>query len=418
MRRLFRLTIVLAAIVIFSGSFISAAQAQISDVPFQKAVQLEKEGKKSEALDEYSQIVRENRGKNSELVAEALYRGGLFARDRYGGTLSEKHQAEEVAWQMWKQLRDEYSDTEAYKKISEPRSDAPEGLLAALEQQIDRRNSADWKYQMIHALVLLCGNNPSYSYGLALILLALLVKAILFPLTKKQYAAMRGMQKMQPLVKAVQDKYKGDRTRAAEMQREIMDLYKKHGVNPFSSCLPTLLQLPFLILVFTAIRLYEFAFAKGHFLWIGSSLSEHSPIFMGSAVFARNLSLPDLPLLTIYALTNYVTMKMTPATDPQQQQQQNMMAVMTTGLFFFMFLSYKWSSAFVLYWLALNLLSIWQQYEYIYKPHKRGEIEIPVPSPSAGVQVSSNGARNASVSEKSLPAPSQPVRVRPRKKKR
>src|SRR5205814_953282 len=148
--------------------------------------------------------------------------------------------------------------------------------------RIDRRNRTDWKYQIIDNLVKLTGSS-SYSYGFALIILAVMVKLILFPLTRKQYSAPREMQRMQPLIKDLQKKYKG-----AELSAKQMELYKEHNVNPFAGCVPTLFQLPFLILIFTAIREYEFRFAEGHFLWIGTGLAAANPSFL-----APNLAMPD-----------------------------------------------------------------------------------------------------------------------------
>ncbi len=375
---------------------------------FAKAELLKKLRSQQEALNEYAQIVKENRGKDAQNAAEALYRGGLYASSPdFPGTITQKNHGLDTAYQLWRQLRDEYPDTPAARKI-----EGPNGPMQALMDRIDRRNSADWKYQIIDFLVRLTGKQPAYSYAGALILLAIIVKFLMLPLTKKQYASMREMQRMQPLVKELGKKYKG-----AELNQKTMELYKEHKVNPFAGCFTGILQVPFLILIFNAIREYEIAFAKGKFLWIGSSMAADSMPVMGQPLLGLNLASPDVPLLAIYVITNYVTMRMTPASDPQQQQQQNTMALFTSLLFFWMFLSYKWSSAFVLYWLALNLLSIWQQYEMIYKPTKlaaaaagAGAPSVPVaPIPSQQAPQPATPAMNPS---------STPTRVRPRKKKR
>ena len=99
--------------------------------------------------------------------------------------------------------------------------------------------------------------------------------------------AQREMQQLQPALKELQKSHKG-----AELSQKQMALYKEHGVNPFGGCIPTLFQLPFLIFIFTAIREYEPAFAKGTFLWVGSPLAAKYPHFFGG-----NLALPDVPLL-------------------------------------------------------------------------------------------------------------------------
>jgi YidC/Oxa1 family membrane protein insertase len=324
------------------------------------------------------------------------------------------------AYQFWRQLKDEYPATRSARRIlsASPSSSErgpmgapePSSPMQVLMDRIDTRNSADWKYQIIDVLVRSTGRNPAYSYALALILLAVLVKIILLPLTRKQYASMREMQRMQPLVKELQKKFKG-----AELNQKTMELYKQHKVNPFAGCFTGILQIPFLILIFNAIREYEIAFARGSFLWIGSPLAHSGADIMGQRVFGLNLASPDIPLLALYVVTNYVTMRMTPATDPQQQQQQNTMALMTSVLFFWMFLMYKWSSAFVLYWLALNGLSIWQQYHMIYKPHKAAVSAGPTLAPA----LSDAGGKPAPAVATPGPTSSgTPAKIRPRRKKR
>lgn len=411
MHFLFRLTIVLGAIVIFSD-IPTSAHAQEMEQVFARAIQLEKEGKKQEVLNAYETIFRNNRN-NPEIAAEALYRGGLYAAYRSGTTEDEKKHGKRMAVQhWWHQLLHDYPNTRAAAELTKPTRDRPRGQLAAVEDELDRLNSSGWKYQVIDFLVRITGKHPAYSYALALILLAVIVKLLLLPLTKKQYMAMREMQRMQPLVKQLQEKYKG-----AELQQKMMELYKEHGVNPFASCLPTLFMMPFLILVFQAIQEYEFAFSHGHFLWIGSSLAEQYKFI------APNLRRPDVPLLIIYVLTNYITMRMTPTTDPQQQQQQNTMAILMSGLFFYMFLTQGWSSAFTLYWLALNVISIWQQYVYVFKPakmqHQDSKALTTSQEPTRSVEVMSrNGAGAAGQESKSIAPVNPPARVRPRKKNR
>ncbi len=370
---------------------------------------LEKVARPHDVLAEYNRIERENAGKSPELAAQALYHGGLFARDHNGSTPDEKRLGADQAWLLWKKLRDEHPKTRAYSEMMAPTATMQSGQLAGLESSIDLHNSKDWKYKIIGSLVALTGSTPAFSYGLALILIAVLVKIIVLPLTKKQYAGMREMQRMQPLMVSLKQKYKGQ-----ELSAKTMELYKEHGVNPFASCLPTLVQIPFLIGVYTAIREYEIAFGKGHFLWIGSGIAEGSPVFMGAPIIAKNLAHPDLLLLILYMVTQYITMRMTPSADPAQEQQQKTMALMTSGLFFWMFLSYKWSSAFVLYWFVLNLLTIWQQWTYVYKPFKVSQANGGTP-PTTGSGAVKNGAGAATVN--AIPI-AVPTRVRPRKKKK
>jgi len=283
----------------------------------QHANELEKAGKVQDALSIYTMIVRENQRSNPDIAANALYEGGKFASDpvRYGKTEDLRNQGQDMAVQMWKQLRDDFPS----KASSLLLIGLPGDKFVDLANQITLRNSSQVGFKVIDSFVTLTGKNPSFSYALALILIAIVVRVILFPITKKQYAAQREMQRMQPLIKELQAKYKGREAESrVEMNEKMMALYKEHNVNPFASCMPSLIQLPFLIMVFGAIRQYEFAFSAGKFLWIGSPLARQFP-----GIIAANLASPDVPLLVIYVLSNYITMRMTPATDPQQQQQQS-----------------------------------------------------------------------------------------------
>ena len=122
--------------------------------------------------------------------------------------------------------------------------------------------------------------------------------------------------RMQPMVKALQDKYKdAPPEKRMEMNQKVMELYKKHGVNPFAGCLPMLVMLPFFFLVFTMIQLYELAFEKGKFAQVGSPLSIRTQVDGTQHLRARPRC-SDVPLLALYAISNYVTMRLTPATDP------------------------------------------------------------------------------------------------------
>lgn len=93
------------------------------------------------------------------------------------------------------------------------------------------------------------------SYGAAIIMLTLIIKLVLAPLTAKQIRSMEGMQTLQPKIKELQKKYKGNQKK---MQEEMTKLYREMGVNPLSGCLPILIQMPFLIAIFYALREYPY----------------------------------------------------------------------------------------------------------------------------------------------------------------
>jgi len=440
-----RRTLITASLLAAVAALLTGCGPRVSGPhTFQYAKQLEQQGRYTQSIQVYDAIVHDNSQGNQLLSAAALYEAGAYADDpvRYGKTESLRNDGQTIAWQHWKQLRDEFptigqwpygmtaEDTQKWDRLRATNPGLPQqpdflgkgfAKLLAVGNEMDRRNSSDIKYKIIDALVAATGRKPAFSYAFALIFLGVGVKLLLLPISMKQYKSQREMQQLMPAIKELQDKYKG-----TERSQKQMELYKEHGVNPFAGCLPMLLTLPFFFLIYAGVRLYEPAFYQGTFLWIGSSLSKQYP-----QIFAGNLALPDIPLLVMYTITNFVVMRMSPAPNPEQQQQQNSMAFMTSILFFFMFLNNRWSSAFVLYWLALNAFSIWQTYTYVYKPHRERTRDSVVnvtstPEPtkngtgggSSKETVRDDGQQSKSPASKPGGAASQPARVRPRKKKR
>jgi YidC/Oxa1 family membrane protein insertase len=431
-----RLSLLLAALVLMSGLAIRPAQAQSPnpkyDPVFARAKSLEANDP-DKALDEYARVKNDNTGKDKdkELAADALLRAALFASDpaRYGtadqvpatgagkAEAMQKMQAqgEIKAHEAYKQLldTDQFADTSAARYAQEAH------LREQLEQRIDKRNSQYLSYKIVDSLVKMTGNLPWFSYWFALVLIAVVVKAITMPLTLRMYRSQREMQRIQPILKEIQEKYKGK----PELNEKIMAAYKEHGVNPFASCLPMLVQLPFLWWIYSAIRLYEFHFQNGRFLWIGSALSHQYPHILGI-----NLGHFDMVLLVIYAASNYLTMKLTPATDPQAAQQQKSMSIMMTIFLFWMFTQYRWSAAFTFYWLVLNIFSAWQQYTYIYKPNKaRLSGGSDAPSGGAGESVVRPGSTSPALGGNGNLPPARPttpipggnaMRPRPRRPRR
>ena len=103
-----------------------------------------------------------------------------------------------------------------------------------------------WVEQLLRILY-----GVTHNYGLAIILLTILIRIVLYPLMKKQMVSMQETQKIQPLMQEIQKKYKDDKER---LNQEVMRLYKEHGVNPMGGCLPLLIQMPILILFFRVLR--------------------------------------------------------------------------------------------------------------------------------------------------------------------
>lgn len=194
------------------------------------------------------------------------------------------------------------------------------------------------------------------NYGVSILLLAALIKLALYIPTHQQYKAMKDMQAIQPEMKKIQDRYKSD---PQKMNTEMMLLYKKHKVNPLGGCLPLVIQMPILWGIWKTITSYQAVFGKAYFLWIGTPLSYKYP-----AIFAKNLAGHDLPLLLFYGFSMYLTQKTsttTASTDPATAKTQQMMSTFMPIFFTYMMWQWKFPCALILYWLAFNILSIFQQ---------------------------------------------------------
>ncbi len=193
------------------------------------------------------------------------------------------------------------------------------------------------------------------NYGVAIILLTLLVRILFWPLTHKSTESMQRMKEIQPEIKALQEKYKGN---PQKLQQETMKLYKEKKVNPMGGCLPMFVQIPVFIALYTVLRnAIELRYAG--FLWI-ADLSTAENLFAG----AFKIPIIGWDALNILPLLMSASMiwqqKLTPqaATTPEQIQQQKMMTFMMPLMMLFFF--YTMPSGLVLYWTTSNLLMIAQ----------------------------------------------------------
>lgn len=197
-------------------------------------------------------------------------------------------------------------------------------------------------------------------WAIALILVALLVKLVTYPLNATQMRSMRAMQELQPQLKELQEKYKGNRE---EMAAKQMELYKEHGVSPFGGCLPLLIQLPILFGLFRAIQILgdDGTMAGERFFWVPDlSLCEPSPLCPDSPD-GMVLGFMAIPILVItMAATQFLYQRfMTPpSTDPQQQAMQSVFKWMPL---FFAFLFARFSAGLVLYYTTFNIANLGQQ---------------------------------------------------------
>ena len=403
---------------------------------FEDAKKLEAAGKPDEAYEEYVEV-KNSAGPDREKAAQALLLSADLASDGrrccvYGGKRpGDPDASAEVRQQLTeKQTQGEIKAHEALKELLKdfPGTKAAEEaktkhLQEDLEVRIDTRNKTQLSYKMIDALVAMTGRQKGFSYWFALMLIAVIVKGVTLPLTLKMYKSQRDMQRLQPAVKAMQEKHKDE---PQEAQKRVMEFYKEHNVNPFSSCVPMLIQFPFMIWIYNTIRLYEFHFSQGTFMWVNPASAHWANPRMGHLVpdaIAANLGMFDLPLLIIYTASMYLTMKLTPATDPQAAQQQKSMSIITTGMMFYFFIKYRWSAAFVFYWLILNILSAAQSYYFVYMPNKNNPVvPIVLPEDKSGKGGQGNGTGAKSTGAKSAPlaasASDGPNPTRPRRPRR
>jgi len=198
------------------------------------------------------------------------------------------------------------------------------------------------------------------NYGVAIILLTLIVKIVFWPVTHKGTESMRRMAAVQPEMTHIREKYKDN---PQKMQQAMMALYKEHKINPIGGCLPMLVQIPVFFALFVVLRIaIELRFAD--FLWIHDLSAPERILEFGFAIPLLGWdALNILPLLM--TITMIIQQKMTPtAGDPQQQKI--MMIMMPAMMLFFL---YNFASGLALYWTTQNFLMIVQQ--LIYKQRKK-----------------------------------------------
>jgi YidC/Oxa1 family membrane protein insertase len=195
------------------------------------------------------------------------------------------------------------------------------------------------------------------NWGVAVICLSLLLNVILFPLTYKSFKSMQAMQALQPHIVKLKDEHKDN---PQKMNKEMMELYKKHKVNPFGGCLPILLQMPIFIALYQALsRAIELKDAS--FLWI-KDLSLPDAVNLPVVLPIIGNSVNILPLLMVLAMViqqKLSSSTMSMAQTPEQAQQQRMMMVIMPVMFGFIF--YNMPSGLVLYWLTNTVLMAVEQ---------------------------------------------------------
>jgi YidC/Oxa1 family membrane protein insertase len=209
----------------------------------------------------------------------------------------------------------------------------------------------DWLYRLI-------GN-----FGVAIIILTLIIRGAMFPIAQKQFASMAKMRKIQPKMKAIQERYKDDKPR---QQQEIMALYKAEGANPVAGCLPTLLQVPVFYALYKVLRLSIEMRHQPFALWI-KDLSAPDPLTPVNLFGLLHFTPPHVVAIGVVPILLGISMffqfRMNPAPmDPAQKQVFGIMP------WIMMFVMAPYAVGLQLYWITSNCLTILQQ-QLLYARH-------------------------------------------------
>lgn len=213
-------------------------------------------------------------------------------------------------------------------------------------------------FALLHWLFTQIGN-----FGLAIICLTFVVRALMFPIAQKQFASMAAMRAIQPKMKALQDKHKDDKPK---LQQELMDLYKKEKVNPFSGCLPIFLQIPIFFALYKVLQLTIEMRHQPFVLWI-KDLSAPDPLHIlnlfGLLPFTPPGFLSIGVLAIILGITMWLQFRLNPA--PMDETQKQIFAIMPWMM---MFVMAPFAAGLLIYWCTSNLLTIAQQ-SWLYSRH-------------------------------------------------
>lgn len=213
---------------------------------------------------------------------------------------------------------------------------------------------------------------PGHDVGVAIVLLTILIKLILYPFSLQAIRAQKSLAELQPKIEELKVKYKDKKE---EMSKAMMDLYKEHKVNPLSSCLPILIQLPFLIAVYQVFihglssqgleNLYSFVANPGHINAVSFGILD--------------LSKPNIILAILAGAAQFWQAKMMPRQKPPQKvtgsKDEGMAAMMNKQMLYFMpaitvFIGATLPGGLTFYWFLTTLLTVFQQHFYLKKDKK------------------------------------------------
>ncbi|MDC8755692.1 membrane protein insertase YidC [Erythrobacter sp. sf7] len=212
-----------------------------------------------------------------------------------------------------------------------------------------------WLLRILNGLV---GN-----FGVAIILLTVIIRGLMFPIAQKQFASMAAMKALQPKMKSIQERFKDDKQR---QQQEIMKLYKDEKVNPLAGCLPLVIQIPIFFALYKVLVLAIEMRHEPFVFWI-KDLSAPDPAHVLNLFGMLPYDVPGFlaigPLAILLGITMWLTFKLNPsAMDPVQQQMFSIMP------WILMFVMAPFAAGLLLYWVTSNLLTLAQQ-SYLYSRH-------------------------------------------------
>ncbi|MFH1745000.1 MAG: YidC/Oxa1 family membrane protein insertase [bacterium] len=228
---------------------------------------------------------------------------------------------------------------------------------------------------MLNLLVFLYDIIPGHDLGVVIIVLAILIRLALYPLTKSMLKSQKALQELQPKIKEIQKKY----PKKEDQSKAMLELYKNNKVNPFSSCLPLIIQMPFLIAIFQVLRN---GFGNGTLDLVYSFVSRPDSInHISFGVF--DLSAPHNVALAILAgLAQFWQSKMMLAKRPEikadESRDEDMTAIMNKQMTYMfplltIWFSYSFPSGLALYWLMTTLATVAQQ-KMIFKKSPEEEV--------------------------------------------
>lgn len=232
-------------------------------------------------------------------------------------------------------------------------------LLKAVDPSLESTVNYGFFGVISKAMILILGlfHNITRSWGFSVILLAIFLNLITFPLTAKSFKSMQKMQELHPQMELLKKQHKDN---PQKLNKEIMELYKTYKINPLSGCLPILLQMPIFIALYQAL-MKCIELRNSSFFWI-KDLSSPDAVMLPFTLPLIGNSINILPLIMIGAM--FVQQKMSTKTmgsavTPEQKEQQKIMLIIMPVVFGFIF--YSMPSGLVLYWVVNTLLTITEQ---------------------------------------------------------